>query len=135
MSAPGPMMSAAMSTSSRAKRPISAIGAGEGPTRQLSVLDFLLTNKVTSNFGYRLGVINSQLGGGMIMSPTPSGNLLADIYDINNPRPNWPKVRLGYELQLQEYVDLLLQADDVLNSGNSNIMFGIRVKPPGEKLY
>jgi hypothetical protein len=111
------------------------LGAGEGPTRQLSVLDFLLTNKVAPNFGYRLGVINSQLGGGMIINPTPNGSLLADIYDLNNPRPNWPKVRFGYEHQLQDYMDFLLQADDVLNSNNSNIMFGIRVKPPGEKLY
>lgn len=111
------------------------VGFGEGPTRQLSLLDFLLTNKMAENVGFRLGVINSQLGGGFIFKPSQKGNLLADIYDINNPRPNWPKIRLGYEQEMQEYMDVLLQADDILNSGNSNFMLGIRVKSPGEKLY
>lgn len=112
------------------------IGFGEGPTRQPGLLDFLMTNKVDNRFGYRLGVINSQLGGGVIYQPSVyGGDVVADIYDINNPRPNNPKVRVGYEHQVQDYMDLLLQADDILNSNNSNFMFGIRVKSPGEKLY
>lgn len=110
-------------------------GMGEGPTRQMGLLDFLLTNKMNEKVSYRLGVINSQLGGGVIFNPNQEGNILADIYDINNPRPNWPRVRLGYERVMQDYMDLLIQADDVLNSGNSNVMFGIRVKPLGEKRY
>ncbi|MDD4179792.1 MAG: MlaD family protein [Candidatus Margulisbacteria bacterium] len=111
------------------------IGFGEGPARTPGVLDFLLTNKTTDDFGFRLGVINSQLGGGIILTPTNKATLLADIYDINNPRPNWPRVRLGYEYELRDYLDMLLQGDDLLNEGNRNIMLGIRVKPPGEKLY
>jgi len=110
-------------------------GIGEGPTRQLSVLDFILTNRMSDKLGYRLGVISSQLGGGVIYRPTEKGSLLADIYDINNPRPNWPKFRVGYEYELQDYMDMLLQADDILNSGNSNFMLGIRVKPAKERLY
>jgi len=110
-------------------------GVGEGPTRTLSVLDFLLTNKTNDEFGYRLGVINSQLGGGFIFTPSPENAFLADIYDINNPRPNWPRVRLGYEHQFREYMDILLQADNILNGNASNLMFGIRVKPLNEKLY
>ncbi|MBN3033275.1 MAG: MCE family protein [Candidatus Saganbacteria bacterium] len=112
------------------------VGFGEGPTRQPGLLDFLLTNRVDDRFGYRLGVINNQLGGGVIFQPTAQwGNILADIYDINNPRPNNPRMRVGYEQQVQDYMDLLLQADDILNSGNSNFMFGVRVKSPDEKLY
>jgi phospholipid/cholesterol/gamma-HCH transport system substrate-binding protein len=111
------------------------IGFGEGPTRQPGLLDFLLTNKMDDRFGFRLGVINSQLGGGVIYRTSPKGNVLADIYDINNPRPNNPRVRVGYEHELQDYMDLLLQADDILNYNNSNFMFGVRVKSPGEKLY
>jgi hypothetical protein len=112
------------------------VGFGEGPSRLPGLLDFLLTNKVDARFGYRLGVINSQLGGGVIYKPSANGgDVVADVYDINNPRPNNPKVRVGYEHQMQDYMDLLLQADDILNANNSNFMFGIRVKSPGEKLF
>jgi hypothetical protein len=109
-------------------------GIGEGPTRQMSVLDFLFSSKVSKDYGYRLGVINNQLGGGIAFYPWEKGLIRGDIYDINNPRPNWPKVRLGYQYELREFMDLALQADDVLNSGNSNFMVGIRVKPLGSKL-
>jgi hypothetical protein len=111
------------------------IGFGEGPTRQPGILDFLLTNKIDDRVDYRLGLINSQLGGGVVYKTSPKGNVLADIYDINNPRPNNPRVRVGYEHEVQDYMDLLLQADDILNSNNSNFMFGVRVKSPGEKLF
>jgi len=108
-------------------------GVGEGPTRSLSVLDFLFTNRINKDMGYRLGIINSQLGGGLIYNLTQKGIFVTDIYDINNPRPNWPKVRLGYEYEMRDYLDLMLQADDILNGNNSNIMLGVRVKSPGEK--
>ncbi|MFA4843326.1 MAG: MlaD family protein [Candidatus Margulisiibacteriota bacterium] len=111
------------------------VGFGEGPSRSPALLDFLLTNKTTDNLGFRLGVINSQLGGGVIMYPNSKGNILADIYDINNPRPNNPKLRVGYEHEMQDFMDVLVQGDDLLNDGNRNYMFGIRVKPTGEKLY
>jgi len=110
-------------------------GVGEGPTRTLGVLDFLLTNKTNKEFGYRLGVINNQLGGGFVFTPSERTSFVADLYDINNPRPNWPKVRLGYEYQVREYMDVLLQADDILNGNTSNLMLGVRVKPLNEKLY
>lgn len=108
-------------------------GVGEGPTRTLSVLDFLFTNRINKDMGYRLGIINSQLGGGLIYNVSPKGIFVSDIYDINNLRPNWPKVRLGYEYELRDYLDLMLQADDILNGNNSNLMIGVRVKSPGEK--
>jgi hypothetical protein len=111
------------------------LGFGEGPSRTPALLDFLLTNKPNESFGFRLGVINSQLGGGVVLYPNAKGNLLADIYDINNPRPNNPKFRVGYEHEMQDYMDVLVQGDDLLNAGNRNYMFGIRVKPQGQKLY
>jgi hypothetical protein len=111
------------------------IGFGEGPMRQPGLLDFLLTNRMDDRFGFRLGVINNQLGGGMIYRPSQSANLVADIYDINNPRPNNPRLRLGYQQEMRDYMDVLLQADDLLNAGNSNFMLGLRIKAPGEKLY
>ncbi|OGC29442.1 hypothetical protein A2311_06555 [candidate division WOR-1 bacterium RIFOXYB2_FULL_48_7] len=111
------------------------LGFGEGPSRQLSVLDFLFTNKMANDLGFRLGVINSQLGGGVFRNLANKNVVIADIYDINNPRPNNPKIRLSYEQEMQSYMDMLLQADDVLNSGSRNIMLGIRVKPTGDNLY
>ncbi|MFA5114124.1 MAG: MlaD family protein [Candidatus Margulisiibacteriota bacterium] len=111
------------------------LGFGEGPSRTPALLDFLLTNKSNDRFGFRLGVINSQLGGGLVLYPNAKGNILADIYDINNPRPNNPKVRLGYEHEMQDYMDLLLQGDDLLNAGSRNYMFGVRVKPQGQRLF
>jgi len=112
------------------------IGIGEGPSRQLSLLDFLLTTKITESYGYRLGVINNQLGGGVIYNfDGDKTNILADIYDINNPKPLAPKFRLGYEHEFRDYMDLILQADDIFNQDYRNFMFGIRVKPLGEKLY
>jgi hypothetical protein len=111
------------------------LGVGEGPTRQLSLLDVVVTSKVSPQFGYRLGLINSQLGGGLIFNTSDIATVLADIYDINNPKPNNPKIRLGYEHEIQAYMDLLLQADDLINAGDRNFLIGIRVKPAGENLF
>jgi len=111
------------------------LGMGEGPTRTLSVLDVLFNSKVNDEFGFRLGVINNQLGGGIAFYPADRITWRGDIYDVNNPRPNWPKFRLGYEREIRDYMDLLVKADDVLNSTSRNISVGIRVKPPGEKIY
>lgn len=114
------------------------LGFGEGPTRQLGLLDFLLTNRLNERVNYRLGVINSQLGGGIIYQNSPKGSIIADIYDVNNAQTVglvtnrlWPKIRLGYEHEMQDYMDMLIQGDDLLNSGNSNVQFGIRIKQPG----
>lgn len=108
---------------------------GEGPTRQLSVHDFLYSSMLNQGMALRLGIINNQLGGGIVTYPTETGSLISDIYDINNPKPKNPKLRFGYEYQFKDYLDVLLQADDVLNSGERNLMLGIRVKPLNERLY
>jgi hypothetical protein len=111
------------------------LGMGEGPTRQLGLLDVLFAAKANERFGYRLGVISNQLGGGLAFYPSEAVTFRGDIYDINNPRPNWPRVRLGYEYEVQEYMDMTLKADDLLNEGNRNVSVGILVKPPGERIY
>jgi ABC-type transporter Mla subunit MlaD len=110
-------------------------GIGEGETRQVSLLDMLVTSKVDDRFGYRIGLINRQLGGGIAFYPSIRAVLRGDIYDVNNPRPNWPRLRLAYGYELRDYMDLMLRADDILNEGQRNYTFGIRIKPPGERVY
>jgi len=107
-------------------------GIGEGPSRQPSLLDMLFTSKINSRYGYRLGLINNQIGGGLAIFPNDYLVLRGDIYDINNPRPAWPKMRLGLEQQIEDYMDLTFKADDLLNSGSRNVTIGIKVKGPGE---
>ena len=111
------------------------LGLGEGPTRQPSLLDILFNSKVNDEFGFRLGLINNQIGGGIAYYASDNITLRGDIYDINNPRPNWFKIRLGYEYTLRDYMDLMLKGDDLLNDTTRNISLGIRVKAPGEKIY
>ncbi|MFC1571781.1 MlaD family protein [Candidatus Margulisiibacteriota bacterium] len=111
------------------------LGMGEGPTRQLSLLDVLFTSKVTNDFGFRIGVINNQLGGGVAIYPSDKVTYRGDVYDINNPRPNWPKIRLGYEYMIRDYMDMVIKGDDLLNSGSSNVTLGIQVRPVGERVY
>jgi phospholipid/cholesterol/gamma-HCH transport system substrate-binding protein len=111
------------------------VGMGEGPTRQLSVLDVLFNSRVAQDFGFRLGVINNQLGGGLAFYPSRKVTFRGDIYDVNNPRPNWPKLRLGYEYEMAEYRDLALNADDILNRESRNFTIGISVKPLGARIY
>ena len=111
------------------------VGMGEGPTRTVGLLDLLFTSSVTDDFGYRIGVINNQIGGGVALFPGQHSVIRGDIYDINNPRPAWPKIRLGYERELRTYMDMALKADDILNEGNRNFTIGIKVKPPGSKVF
>lgn len=111
------------------------LSMGEGPTRQLSLLDVLFNSRLSEDVGFRIGVINNQLGGGIAFYPNQLVTLRGDIYDVNNPRPNWPKLRLGYEYAMLNYMDLALKADDLLNQGNRNISIGILVKPPGQRIY
>jgi MlaD protein len=110
-------------------------GIGEGPTRQISMLDMLFNAEISNDFGYRIGVINNQLGGGVAYNPSIKSVLRGDIYDINNPRPSWPKLRFGYAIEMRDYMDVTLTGDDLLNVGDRNISIGIRVKPPGEKVF
>lgn len=114
-------------------------GVGEGPTRQLSVLDFLFNNRISNDVTYRLGIINNQLGGGVSLLTNNDRSIIrGDIYDINNADVAgvrlWPKVRVGYQYEVRDYMDVTFQADDILNGNNSNLMLGIRIKSPGEKL-
>ena len=110
-------------------------GMGEGPTRTLSLLDVLYNAKITDDFGFRVGVINNQMGGGVAFFPAKKVAYRGDVYDINNPRPNWPKIRLSYDYELRDYMDLTLKGDDLLNDGSRNVSIGIRVKPLGAGLY
>lgn len=111
------------------------LSMGEGPTRDIGLLDVLFNSRVSKDFGYRIGVINNQIGGGVAFFPTDRNVVRGDIYDINNPRPAWPKVRLGYDHELRSYMDLALKADDVLNEGQRNFTFGIKVKPLGSGVF
>lgn len=116
-----------------------SLGIGEGPTRQLSLLDVLFNSKVSDDFGFRLGVISSQLGGGIAFYPSDKTTWRGDIYDINNATAGgqrlWSKIRLGYEYEMRDYMDILLTGDDLFNVNSRNISLGIRVKPPGERIY
>lgn len=110
------------------------LGLGEGPTRQPSLVDILF-NSNFDRYGFRLGIISNQIGGGVAMFPNEHISLRGDIYDINNTRPNWPRVRLGYEQEMSDFMDVTVKADDILNSGDRNFMLGVKVKPPKEKIY
>ena len=105
------------------------IALGEGPTRNLALLDLQVASAVSNTIALRLGMINTHLGGGI--DYTPNNNLLlsGDIYDINNTKPNAPKLRFTSNYRMSSYINLLLQADDFLNSGSANYSIGVRVKP------
>jgi hypothetical protein len=111
------------------------VGVGEGPTRTVGLLDVLFVSNTEHNWGYRLGIINNQIGGGILLYPSDKSAITGDIYDINNPRPNAPRLRVGFEQQLRDYMDITLKADDILNQATRNFSFGILVKPAGEKVY
>jgi phospholipid/cholesterol/gamma-HCH transport system substrate-binding protein len=102
-------------------------GLGEGPTRALGVQDIYLTRALAQQVDMKLGVMNSFLGGGLNYHVNPLWTMSGDIYDINNPKPNVPKLRLTSYNALANYVDLMLQADDIANPGR-NYSFGVRVK-------
>ncbi|MCX5751468.1 MAG: MlaD family protein [Candidatus Saganbacteria bacterium] len=102
------------------------LGVGEGPTRSLSLQDILISNRVNQNTAYKIGIINSYLGGGVDVRAWEGGMFSGDVYDINN-RPGYPKVRLTASQKVANSVDLAIQADDVLNSGNANYSFGVKI--------
>ena len=99
----------------------------------------MFNSRIAEDFGFRLGVINNQLGGGIALYPSRKVTFRSDIYDINNADATnarlWPKLRLGYEYEMREYMDMALRGDDLLNPGNRNVTIGITVKPPGERMY
>jgi phospholipid/cholesterol/gamma-HCH transport system substrate-binding protein len=102
------------------------IGIGEGPTRDLALQDLLISRKAADSLGIKIGMMNSRLGGGLDLYLNPLWVLSGDIYDINNPKPNVPKFRFTSYNALTNYMDFLLQADDVFNSAR-NYSFGIRI--------
>lgn len=104
------------------------LSMGEGPTRDLALLDAQIESIVAKNLGLRIGMINTHLGGGVDMFMNKGWVFSSDIYDLNNPKPSYPKIRFTSDHKITEYVNLLLQADDVLNGQNSNYSIGVRVK-------
>lgn len=105
---------------------------GEGPTRNLALLDLQIANAVSRNLGLRIGMINTHLGGGLDYYMNRRLTFSGDIYDINNTKPKSPKFRLTGEYRYADYVNLLLQADDFLNGPDANYSFGVRVKGRGD---
>jgi hypothetical protein len=98
---------------------------GENDQRALTLLDILLGRKIDENLSMRLGMINSQVGGGLDYLLNNKITLTTDIFDLNN-KPN-PRLRLSSYYELADRLDLVLQADDVLNS-TPNYALGFNVK-------
>ncbi|OGC12561.1 hypothetical protein A3J90_08430 [candidate division WOR-1 bacterium RIFOXYC2_FULL_37_10] len=107
------------------------VGIGEGPTRGLSLLDFLISRRIYSDLGIHLGMVNTYLGGGFDVFPTEQLIISGDLYDFNNPKPNVPKIRAIASYKLFDYANLLIQADDIFNSAR-NYSLGLRVKGVGD---
>ena len=105
------------------------ISLGEGPTRNLALLDLQVASAVSKNLGLRIGMINTHLGGGIDYIASSNLVFSGDIYDFNNPKPDAPKLRFTTNYRMSDYINMLLQADDFLNSGSSNYSIGFRVKP------
>jgi len=102
------------------------IGMGEGPTRNLSLLDIELNRLIYPNFGLRLGMINTYLGGGFDYFPTQKIMLSGDLYDFNNPKPNSPKLRATAKYLMFDYGSVFLQADDFINAAR-NYSLGVSI--------
>ena len=107
------------------------IGIGEGPTRNIGLLDVQISRKMFEKLGMRLGMINTFLGGGLDLFFSPKLVLSGDMYDFNNPKPNQPKIRTTAAYNFINYGDILLQADDIFNP-QRNYSLGIRVKGVGD---
>lgn len=103
------------------------IGIGEGPTRNLSLLDVLLSRRILQSFGFKLGMINTFLGGGLDVYANPGWILSGDVYDFNNPKPAVPKIRVTSASEITDYTSVLLQADNIFNP-ERNYLFGIRIQ-------
>lgn len=103
-------------------------GIGEGPvSRDLGLYDVQVSRGMNPRIGMRLGMINSRIGGGIDYDLSEYWTFSTDIYDINNPKPNWPKLRLTSSHSLSPFTDLSLQIDDALNQ-TRNYLFGVTVK-------
>lgn len=103
------------------------VGIGEGPTRDLGLQDLLISRRFMDVLALKLGMINNRLGGGLDLFPSERWVLSGDVYDISNPKPNVPKIRITSAHEVVNYLDLLLQADDIFNS-DRNYSIGVRIK-------
>ncbi|MFA5097870.1 MAG: MlaD family protein [Candidatus Margulisiibacteriota bacterium] len=108
------------------------IALGEGPTRNLALLDLQISSAVSKTGALRIGMINTHLGGGIDFRPNNNWLLSGDIYDFNNPKPNNPKLRFTTYYRVSDFVNMILQADDFINSGSGNYSIGVRVKAAGD---
>lgn len=97
---------------------------GEGPIQALTLQDIQIARRINPAWAMRLGMINTRLGGGVDYMATKKLTLSGDIYDINN-RPGLPRLRLTSAYMINEYLDLALQADNVLNGASSNYSIGV----------
>ena len=102
------------------------LGLGEGATRSPAMQDIYLAQSLSEQVDLKLGIMNTQIGGGLDMHFNPVWTLSGDIYDVSNPKPNVPKIRLTSYNHMANYVDLMLQADDMFNNAR-NYSFGLRV--------
>ncbi|MBI5701321.1 MCE family protein [Candidatus Saganbacteria bacterium] len=107
------------------------VGIGEGPTRNLSLLDIQISRRLTSDMGMRLGMINTFLGGGLDFFASKAMIISGDLYDFNNPKPAVPKIRTTAFYKMYNYSDIFFQADDIFNSAR-NYSIGLRVKGVGD---
>lgn len=103
------------------------VGIGEGPTRNISLLDLQISRKMFANTAMRLGMINTFLGGGLDYFMSDKMTISGDLYDFNNPKPNVPKVRTTARYKFYDYTDFFVQADDMFNP-QRNYSVGITVK-------
>ncbi|MBU0686615.1 MAG: MCE family protein [Candidatus Margulisbacteria bacterium] len=103
-------------------------GVGEGPAANQGVTlqDVLIARQVSEKLGLRIGLINTSLGGGVEYYPDTNMSIAADIYKINN-NPNYPMLRLTTANEITDFMDLTLQADDILNF-NTNYSIGVSIK-------
>lgn len=103
------------------------IGVGEGPTRNIGLLDLEISKLVMPSLALRIGMINTFLGAGVDYNNTKDWVLSGDIYDIDNPKPKVPKFRATARYKMYKYSDILFQADDIFNS-ERNYLIGITIK-------
>jgi len=104
---------------------------GENLGNTLSLLDIQLSKKINDKASLRIGMINQTLAGGVDFYASPKWTLSTDIYNLNN-RPNAASVRLTSGVEVMDYLDFVIQADDVLNQ-YPNFAAGFKVKTQANK--
>ncbi|MFH0887088.1 MAG: MlaD family protein [bacterium] len=90
----------------------------------LGILNVEIGRKLSEAYSMRLGMIENKLGVGVDFKPGPKWKFIGDIFDFNKPQA--PRLRLASEYQVAPYVDVTVQADDVL-AGPVNYSIGFKV--------